>query len=126
MSDTHLQRTFDKLRDADRGQTPPFDVMRARALALARSEPVPRRTAPACGFALFATASVVIAVCVAAWIWKSQPTEMARSSPAKRVEQLVAAIDARLAARLAVSDLESPTDFLLTKNKSTTEKISNP
>jgi ferric-dicitrate binding protein FerR (iron transport regulator) len=130
MSDPDLKRAFARLRDADRGQTPPFDAMRTRALARSRAETPPRRAWPTWRLAGVAAAAVAIAVCAAVWIGPSQSAkkqaEFARSSSARQVEQLIAKIDAHLAARLALFEWESPTDFLLTQEPSTPENPATP
>lgn len=120
MSDPDFQRAFAEMRDADRKQAPPFAAMRVRALAWAQAEVAPRRAWPSWRLAGLAAAALVIAVCSAVW------TGIAGPSSAEQVEQLIAAIDAHLTARLALSDWESPTDFLLSQETSNPKDTGTP
>lgn len=130
MSDPDLQQAFAGLRAAQRERTPSFAAMRTRALARAKTD------APAWNATLswrltgLTAAVVAVLVCAVVLTWRlSSPkrqADLARHSSAKQVEQLVAAIDTHLTARLAVSDWESPTDFLLTQNNQNTENIISP
>ncbi|HEV7404284.1 MAG TPA: hypothetical protein VGO11_15185 [Chthoniobacteraceae bacterium] len=119
-SDPHFKAAFAELHRRQCAQAPALEAMRSRALRAANAgrRPLERRRL-ALRISLAATG-----VCLALFgLWSLQMPQANPTASARRVEQLLAAIEQQLDrnADLAEPEFEFPTDLLLTQNQTDPE-----